>query len=49
MGVSAKTTFRDTVSTVMKIHGVHSHRSMVVDKFGLRIGGEERIIFNIYR
>jgi hypothetical protein len=33
----------------MKIYGVKANRSMVVDKFGLRIGGEERIIFNIYR
>jgi len=39
----------DTVSTVKKINGVHTHRSMVVDRFGLRIGGDERIIFNIYR
>ena len=39
----------DTVSTVKKINGVHTHRWMVVDRFGLRIGGDERIIFNIYR
>ena len=31
----------DTVSTVMKIHGVHAHRSMVVDGFGLHIDGDE--------
>jgi hypothetical protein len=32
----------DTVSRVMKIHGVHAHRSIVVDRFGLRIDGDER-------
>ena len=32
----------DTVSTVLKTHGVHAHRSIVVDRFGLRIDGDER-------
>ena len=31
----------DTVSTGLKIHGVHAHRSMVVDGFGLHIDGDE--------
>ena len=35
------------MSTVMKIHGVQDHRSMVVDRIGLLIGGDERIVLKI--
>lgn len=30
----------DTVSTVLKIHSVQANRPMVVDRIGLRIGGD---------
>jgi hypothetical protein len=39
----------DTVSTVLKIHGVHAHRSMVVDRFGLRMDRDEQKLMKISR
>jgi hypothetical protein len=35
------------VSTVLKINGVHVHRSMVVDRFGLRMGGDEQKVMKV--
>jgi hypothetical protein len=32
----------DTVSTGLKINGVHTHGSMVVERFELRIVGDEQ-------
>ena len=37
------------MSTVLKIHGVHTHRSMVVDRIGLQSGGDEQKVMNISR
>ena len=37
----------DTVSTVLKIHSVQANRSMVVDRFGLRSGGNEVKVMKI--
>ena len=37
------------MSTVLKIHGVHTHRSMVVDRFGLRMDRDEQKLMKISR
>ena len=39
----------DTVSRVKKINGVHTHRSMVMDRIGSRSGGDEQQVMDISR
>jgi hypothetical protein len=39
----------DTVSRVKKINGVHTHRSMVMDRIGSRSGGDEQKVMDISR